>query len=548
MIKYFFALFLTLSTSMIFSQTPNFIPYEHWKVSGYGIAEHVDVHDLNKDGMQDIVVGNWNDTYVYFGGAGILDSTADIVYSGRLLAVCDYNGDSFKDLIAMHFTNYDSSRWDYDGEILFYWGSYTNELSIDTIADYSIPLPTLYPLREGFCNSIKRQSVESGDFNGDDKYDIVISSRDAPLGSSYGKIYIYMGNETPPDTATFAISGKFIPGQPLIRDYGYYFQVGNINGDSYDDLLLSSTVRKIPPVPNPTDSLDVLHVYLGSDNFQFVEGGETIRYESRVESSIYSYGWFKKEFSMWDINGDGYSDLILSHWYKDSTSHVHFGSESVIDTIPSFFITDPDTTREDLIVGPMGHNIGDFNDDGYDDFVLYHSYPSSFSLHLGGPYFSNENPYGLRGLLEACIAFPLKAMACGDQSGDGVQDFVTISPCGRLGEGYVLIFRGNPNIVTVISEYISSEGNTFRLLQNYPNPFNPSTKINYQLSQSSNITLKIYDILGKEISILVNEQKPPGLYQIEFDASYYNLSSGVYFCELKIKNGSSERIKMIFLK
>ncbi len=546
MIKYFFALFLALSTSMIFSQTPNFFPYEHWKVSGYGIAINVDIHDLNKDGKQDIVVGNWNDTYVYFGGAGTLDSTADIIYSGRLLAMCDYNGDSFKDLITMHFINFDSSRWDYDGEILFYWGSDTNELFIDTLVDYSIPLPTIYPSKEYFAYPLNRQSVESGDFNNDGKDDIVISSYAYPLPGGYGKIYIYMGNETPPDTVSFAVSGKFINGQPVIRDYGYHFQVGNINGDSYDDLLLSSTVRKIPPVSNPTDSLDVLDIYLGSENFQFVEGGESLRYESRVENSFYSYGWFKKEFSMWDLNGDGYSDLILSHWYKDSTNHVHFGSESVIDTIPSFFITDPDTTREDLIVGPMGHNIGDFNDDGYSDFILYHSYPSSFSLHLGGPYFSNENPYGLRGLLEACSIYPIKAMACGDQNGDGVEDFVTIAPCGRLGEGYVLIFRGNPNIVTANSQDISSEENTFRLLQNYPNPFNPTTRIRYDLPEISRVTCSVYDLLGRKVKDLEDNQlKQPGSYELTFDAS--GLSSGVYFYRISANDYVAAK-KMIVIK
>ncbi len=70
----------------------------------------------------------------------------------------------------------------------------------------------------------------------------------------------------------------------------------------------------------------------------------------------------------------------------------------------------------------------------------------------------------------------------------------------------------------------------FALEQNYPNPFNPNTVISYQLSASGKVTLKIYDVLGKEIAMLVNEEKESGVYEVEFDASY--LAGGVYLYEL----------------
>jgi hypothetical protein len=67
----------------------------------------------------------------------------------------------------------------------------------------------------------------------------------------------------------------------------------------------------------------------------------------------------------------------------------------------------------------------------------------------------------------------------------------------------------------------------FRLSQNYPNPFNPSTTITYQVSGNSWVTVKIFDILGREVAALLNEEKPAGTYSIQWDAS--NMSSGVYF-------------------
>jgi hypothetical protein len=69
------------------------------------------------------------------------------------------------------------------------------------------------------------------------------------------------------------------------------------------------------------------------------------------------------------------------------------------------------------------------------------------------------------------------------------------------------------------------------LHQNYPNPFNPKTIIKYDLPQQTKVLLKIYDILGNEVITLVNETKPSGQYEVEFDGT--NLSSGVYFYRIE---------------
>jgi hypothetical protein len=69
------------------------------------------------------------------------------------------------------------------------------------------------------------------------------------------------------------------------------------------------------------------------------------------------------------------------------------------------------------------------------------------------------------------------------------------------------------------------------LHQNYPNPFNPSTIIRYELPKSSTVRLSVYDMLGREVSMLVNERKDAGVHEATFDAS--GLSSGVYLCRLQ---------------
>ncbi len=86
---------------------------------------------------------------------------------------------------------------------------------------------------------------------------------------------------------------------------------------------------------------------------------------------------------------------------------------------------------------------------------------------------------------------------------------------------------------------------SFRLDQNAPNPFNPATVISYQLSTLGNVSLKVYDVLGREVATLVNEMKKPGRYEVRFDGS--RLPSGLYFYRLE-ENGMVQVKKMLMLK
>lgn len=98
---------------------------------------------------------------------------------------------------------------------------------------------------------------------------------------------------------------------------------------------------------------------------------------------------------------------------------------------------------------------------------------------------------------------------------------------------------------TPVEEEINSMPSEFILYQNYPNPFNPSTKISWQSPVGSRQTLKVYDILGNEVATLVNEYKNPGFYEIEFDASAFNLKTGIYFYQLR--SGSFVETKKLIL-
>ncbi len=105
---------------------------------------------------------------------------------------------------------------------------------------------------------------------------------------------------------------------------------------------------------------------------------------------------------------------------------------------------------------------------------------------------------------------------------------------------------GNLGIVTSIK---NEEGNIpaeFKLLQNYPNPFNPETNINYSIPEETNVTIKLYDVIGREVKVLVNERKQPGKYTIKFKGG--EICSGVYFYRLTTSSGYTAVKKLVILK
>jgi hypothetical protein len=85
-------------------------------------------------------------------------------------------------------------------------------------------------------------------------------------------------------------------------------------------------------------------------------------------------------------------------------------------------------------------------------------------------------------------------------------------------------------MVTSVGPAVTGLPREFLLSQNYPNPFNPSTTIRMELPRSSVVRLSVYDVLGREVSVLVNDRKNAGVHEVKFDGS--NLASGVYFYRL----------------
>jgi hypothetical protein len=190
---------------------------------------------------------------------------------------------------------------------------------------------------------------------------------------------------------------------------------------------------------------------------------------------------------------------------------------------------------------PLSVDLGDVDGDLDLDIVTSNFSGANFTLYEndGTGVFINRNdlPSNQAG---SCAVFH-------DRDNDGDMDMTGIDELQDL-----LILFTNDAAVKVEDESIPDE---FTLYQNYPNPFNPSTSLQYAVSSRQYVTLKIYDILGNEITTLVNEEQSPGNYKINFDGTGLprgmsaggGYASGVYFYTLKA-GSYAETKKMILLK
>lgn len=538
--RFYFSLLITFFVSFFVYPQRVFYPTVYWEVYVRGGIYNIETADINRDGHLDIISGNFNDTYVWFGGPALLDTVHDLTYKGRCLAITDYNGDGIPDMITMHFTKFDSTRWDYDGELLFYFGKSTGKYLFDTVPDYSFPLPTLNPIGEYFSTGNVKPGIKVGDLNHDGKMDLIISSW--YWNNGRGKLYIYMGKEVPTGIPDFNIEPNLSRG----LYFGEYYELGDINGDQYDDLLISQYIGSL--TGPSSDSLALLYIYYGGSNQTYDINNPSILYKSKVDSYNYTADWFLRRFSLDDINCDGLKDLVVwrESFKPDSVTAVHYGRPGFngFDTIPNLKLKNPDPEAPNVIVGRgISQNIGDYNSDGYNDFLL-NGAGMSFWLILGGPHTNTSNPYGCSGFFGGDQVFPYKALPVGSQTIYNQNDFIA-SVLSDGVWGHIRLYLGRNDIHTDIKQEKDSLITSDNIITVYPNPFNGQITIKYKLRTQGNVNLKLYNSIGQEIMQLKNEVENAGPQEIKFTND--KLPSGVYFLTLN-NEGKSITQKIVLSK
>ncbi len=158
---------------------------------------------------------------------------------------------------------------------------------------------------------------------------------------------------------------------------------------------------------------------------------------------------------------------------------------------------------------------------------------SGFGLGSGGDTTWLENTAGI--LIDSVIIPALGNDTSIARVPDGSNILVKKSP----------VTKGATNGTGTSVQYKPLTISTYNLEQNFPNPFNPTTMISYRLSGVNQVTMKIYDVVGREVATLINQQQAEGEYHVTFNASA--LSSGIYFYRLNAGN-YSEMKKMVLIK
>lgn len=151
-------------------------------------------------------------------------------------------------------------------------------------------------------------------------------------------------------------------------------------------------------------------------------------------------------------------------------------------------------------------------------------------------------------LLQYVTSFPWSGGAWGsgvDKKLAGIDFFGGYSNSEMYVDDFYFGDVAPPNIITDVEDEEGQDElpTDFSLSQNYPNPFNPSTKIEFSIPKQSNVSLKVYDVLGREVSQLINSELQAGLHSVNFDAS--GLSTGIYF--YKIEAGNFTEVKKMSL-
>jgi photosystem II stability/assembly factor-like uncharacterized protein len=310
-----------------------------------------------------------------------------------------------------------------------------------------------------------------------------------------------------------------------------YYTGGNI-GDYYWSVPDTTSEQCLIKIESSQD----ISIFDVSDNYFRIINPPPFSYFPLTVGNkwFFSYGHdqvirYKMEVEKDTILDDDYSYAKLNYYWKNNEGNFELDTEG-------YAYLRKDSNKiiqyEDRLLIDYDMNIG--------DTVIYHGYPYSAVLddiyiqevlnrYLSNYYFFTT-PFDFYSYSDSIGFNTLRA--------DTWYNYFPQYLLGCVIDGVTY------GIITEVEDE-SSFPLLFHLSQNFPNPFNPTTKINYQIPQSGFVTLKVYDLLGKEFATLVNEEKPAGNYEVEFNGS--SLSSGIYFYKLQAGDYTEVK-KMILMK
>jgi hypothetical protein len=398
--------------------------------------------DVNGDGFADVIVGamlydNGQDTegraYVYHGSStGLAISASWTAESNQIGAefgnavgtAGDVNGDGYSDVIVGAFT-YDNGQAD-EGRAFVYHGSAAGLSPAAAWTGESGQIDAEFGYAVG----------TAGDVNGDGYADVVIGARaysnDQP---SEGRAYFYQGSATGlPNTLTQALEAD----QASAEFGAAVATAGDVNGDGFSDVIIAARIYS-----NGQAAEGRAFVYHGAPAALNPLGPT-----QTVEQNNPSSGYGTVVASAGDVNGDGYTDLIVSNVLQEV--FVYHGSRTGFGSTPAWTAVGPPLSRFGYAVA----SAGDVNGDGYSDVVIgAYDYDNGENneggafLYLGSPTGLGATPAWITESNQIGANYGRAVTSAGDVNGDGYSDVVVTAnewDNGEIAEGAAFVFHGSP--------------------------------------------------------------------------------------------------------
>jgi len=483
--------------------------------------------DFNNDGWIDLFVGNSH-----------------------------WGGSAYNDFLFLNLPNDDFVKIT-EGQIVntqadsrsISWGDYDNDGFIDIFIANESGVNYLYHNEQDSTFS----RISAGEITSDNFSSAGCAWADYDLD---GDIDLFVANQGNQNNNLYRNDGQGVftsqTSSVLANDHGNSIGCswGDYNNDGYPDLF----------VANYSNQHNFLYENNGAGTFTKITAGDIVQDNGDTFGS--SWG---------DYDNDGHLDLFASNLNNQNNFLYHNNGNGLFTKVDN-----------DTVVTSLGQSEGsawaDYDNDGdLDLFVVNFEGQNNFLFNNDGNgnnwinikcngIVSNASGIGTKVQIKISSGWQYRELSgqTGYQSQNSLNVEFGLGSSSTIDTIRVIWNSGSVDIHTNVPAnnfYKSTEGSGLTLTsaneppsaipldlvlkQNYPNPFNPTTSIKYQIPELNFITLKVYDALGNEIITLINEEKPAGSYEVEFDATA--LPSGIYFYRLQAGSFVGTK-KMVLMK